>query len=353
MTTTTDIRTRTISNITGAKELQQYINEQTGLIQQIREEYFRDLQQPITTVTLPIFLNNSSWNFCAELCQNAHKSFIYRLTGLPQFSTFLQKEETFNEVVDQLERLRKMLITNKQQKKTAIRKIQEIIKLVKETERQEEQRRVPSPAFDFVMTTLSMDDHDHDHDHDDDGILIEADDSVIVKALKAQIETTKQNHRTISRNLLQQVNFIVKAVRRHIVDVKRSAEDNVGEIIHHAEKCRAFIAKCFDYSVLLYCASAWWHQTQKDAMDDGYYHIEVECVNPDDAIFNPNAAATTEHNIRICVYHGDSIDPNHIVHVYDYDQDLAQAIYTPEIICEVEKILRRFRTGIVVATCEA
>jgi len=156
MNTTIDTRTRNISNITGAKELQQYINEQTRLIQQIREEYLMDLQQPITTVTIPSFLNNSSWNFCAELCQNAHKSFIYKLTGLPQFSTFLQKEETFNEVVDQLERLRKMLITNKQQKKTAIRKIQEIIKLVKETERQEEQKRVPSPAFDFVMTTLSM-----------------------------------------------------------------------------------------------------------------------------------------------------------------------------------------------------
>jgi hypothetical protein len=239
-----------------------------------------------------------------------------------------------------------MLVTNKQQKKTAIRKIQDIIKLVKEQERQEQ--RVPSPTFDFV-TTMSTDDNDDQYD-----VVLEAEDSTIVKALKAQIETTKQNHRTISRNLLEQVNSIMRALRRNNVELKKSAEHTVGEIIHHAEKCRAFIAKCFDYSVLLYCASAWWHQTQKDAMDDGYYHLEVEAVDPEETKFNPNAPAPTEHHLRICVFRGNSIHPNDLVHVYDFDQDFAQAIYTQETICEAEKILRRFRIpGTVVATCDA
>ena len=363
-TSNTDMRTGNIVKVNGAKELKQYIEQQTGFIQQIREEFLTDIQQPKATITtLPNFLKNDAWKYRAELCQVDHMRFMHKLTGLPQFSTFLQKEAIFNEELNQLEHLRKMLVTNKQQKKTTIHKIQDIIKLVKETEQHEELARLSSPTFDFV-TTMSMDDdndndndndyyhyHDHDHDHD---VLLEAEDSSIVKALKSQIETTKQNHRTISRNLLQQVNTIVKALRHHIIDVKRSAEDHVGEIIHHAEKCRAFIAKCFDFSMLLYCASAWWHQTQKDAMDDGYYHIEIETVDPEESKFNPNTTTPTEHHLRICVFNGNTIDPRYLVHVYDYDHDLAQAIYTPESICEAEKIIRGFRTpGIVVATSDA
>ena len=355
MTTTTTTR------INGAKDLNKYITETNQLIQRIREEFLSDIQEERATVTLPQFLNNNSWNVRAQLCQMDHRSFIYNRTGLPQFSTFLQNEATLNEAVEQLEHLRRMLVTNKQQKKTGIRKIHDIIKLVKEQERQEQ--RLPSPTFDFV-TTMSTDDHDdyadyaHDHDHDHDhahdhDVLLEAEDSAIVKALKAQIETTKQNHRTISHNLLHQVNSIVKAVRQHIIDMKRSAEDNVGEIIHHAEKCRAFIAKCFDYSVLLYCASAWWRQTQKDAMDDGYYHLEVEPVNPEESKFNPNAAAPTEHHLRICVFNGNTIDPKYLVHVYDYDQDLARAIYTPESVGEAENIIHRLRRTRAVATSDA
>lgn len=345
------IRTDTqIVKINGAKDLNQCINQQTRFAQIIREEFLKDIQQPSAMVsTLPNFLNNTDWKFRAELCQNDHKSFVYKLTGLPQFSTFLQKEAIHSEALDQLEHIRKMLVTNKQQKKTGIRKIQDIIKLVKQQERQEQ--RLPSPTFDFVTTMSTDDDHDDDHHHD---ILLEAEDSAIVKALKAQIETTKQNHRTISRNLLQQISPILKTVRQHIVEMKRSAEDHVGEIIQHAEKCRAFLAKCFDYSVLLYCASAWWHQTQKDAMDDGYYHLEVVTVDPEETKFNPNTPTPTEHHLLICVFKGNSIHPNDLVHVYDFDQDLAKAIYTQETMCEAEKILRRFRTpGIVAATCDA
>lgn len=338
-----------MSKVNGAKDLKEYIQQQTRFAQSIREELLDDIQQPRSTVTLPNFLNNTDWRFRAELCLNDHRSFVYKLTGLPQFSRFLQKEASHNEALDQLENLRKMLVTNKQQKKTAIRKIQDIIKLVKQQEKQEQ--RLPSPTFDFVTTMDDADDQDYYHRHD---VVLEAEDSIIVKALKAQIESTKQNHRTISRNLLEQVKSIMKAVRLNNVELKKSAEDTVGEIIHHAEKCRAFVSKCFDYSVLLYCASAWWHQTQKDAMDDGYYHIEIEAVDPEETKFNPNAAIPKEHNIRICVFKGNSIHPNDLVHVYDYDQDLAQAIYTPETVWEAEKILRNFRTlGTVAATCYA
>jgi hypothetical protein len=346
-----------INKVNGANDLRQFIDQQLRFIQQTRQELHTDIQQPRATITrLPNFLNNTDWRFRAELCQNDHMSFVHKRTGLPQFSTWLQTESTHNEALDQLEHLRKMLVTNKQQKKTGIRKIHDIIKLVKEQERQEQ--RLPSPTFDFV-TTMSTDDHDDDHDDHDDrddrhDVVLEAENSIIVNALKAQIEITKQNHRTISRNLLEQVNSIMRAVRRNNVELKKSAEYTVGEIIHHAEKCRAFISKCFDYSVLLYCASAWWNQTQKDAMDDGYYHIEVEPVNPEESTFNPNAAAPTEHHLRICVFKGNSINPNDLIHVYDFDQDLAQAIYTQETICEAEKILRSFRTpGMVVATCDA
>ena len=343
------------ATINGAKDLKKYIDGNNQLIQQILEEYLRDIQQPAALVHQPTqeikFPKNTSWNLRADLCRADHSSFVYKRIGLPQFSTFLQKEATLNEALTQLDQLRKMLVTNKQQKKTAIRKIHEIIRLVKETEEIRDQR-LPSPTFDFV-TTMATDDDDDSAEDDRNDFLLERCDSTIVKSLKAQIETTKQNHRTITRNLLQQVNSIVKAVRHYIVDLKRSAEDNVGEIIHHAEKCRAFIAKCFDYAVLSYCAHAWWHETQKDAMDHGYYHLEVETVNPDDTVFNPNAAATTENNLRICVYAGNTIRQESLAHVYDYDHDLAQAIYTPETICEIEQIIHHFNRANVVSTCDA
>jgi hypothetical protein len=342
-------RRNTKTEINGAKDLKKYITGNTQLLQTMREEFLRDIQEPAAVVqhaaTLT-FPRNTSWSLRADLCRADHASFVYKRTGLPQFSTFLQNEAALNDALEQLDQLRKMLVTNKQQKKTGTRKIHDIIKLVRQQERQDQ--RLPSPTFDFV-TTMTTD----DYDDDDHATLIEADDSTIVKALKAQIETTKQNHRTISHNLLQQVNPIVKAVRRYIVDVKRSAEDSVGEIIEHAEKCRAFIAKCFDYTVLEYCAVAWWNQTQKDAMDDGYYHLEVETLHADDTTFNPNAAGTTENNLRICVYAGNTIRQESLAHVYDYDHDLAQAIYTQETICEVEKIIRHFNRANVVASCDA
>ena len=339
--------TRTIETIHGAKDLKEYIAEMNRLIQHIREEFLVDIQQPAAVIEqqATIFPRNTSWNLRADLCRADHASFVYKRTGLPQFSTFLQNETKLNEALEQLECLRRMLVTNKQQKKTGIRKIHDIIKLVRQQESQDQ--RLPSPTFDFV-TTMSTGDDDHHNE-----FLLEADDSTIVKALKAQLEATKQNHRTISRNLLLQVNSIMKAVRHYIVDVKRSAEDNVGQIIHHAEKCRAFIAKCVDYTVLDYCAYVWWHETQKDAMDDAYYHLEVETVNPDDATFNPNAVATTENYLRICVYNGNTINPAFLAHVYEYDKDLAQAIYTEETYCEVQKIIRHFNRANVVATCEA
>jgi len=344
-------RRNTETVINGAKDLKNYITGNTQLLQKMREEFLRDIQQPAAVVqhaTLT-FPRNTSWSFRADLCRADHASFVYKRTGLPQFSTFLQNEEKLNDALEQLDQLRKMLVTNKQQKKTGTRKIHDIIKLVRQQERQDQ--RLPSPTFDFVTTMTTDDDDEQDHYDDDHAIILEADDSTIVKALKAQIETTKQNHLTISHNLLQQVNPIVKAVRRYIVDVKRSAEDSVGEIIEHAEKCRAFIAKCFDYTVLEYCAVAWWNQTQKDAMDDGYYHLEVETLHADDTEFNPNAAATTENNLRICVYAGNTIRQESLAHVYDYDHDIAQAIYTQETICEVEKIIRHFNRANVVATC--
>lgn len=350
-TTTTTTSHGNIETIHGAKDLKKYIAEMNQLMQQIREEYLRDIQQPAAVLEQQavIFPRKTSWTLRADLCRVDHASFVYKRTGLPQFSTFLQNEEKLNEALEQLECLRRMLVTNKQQKKTGIRKIHDIIKLVRQQESQDQ--RLPSPTFDFVTTMSTGDDDDDDDYHNE--FLLEADDSTIVKALKAQLETTKQNHRTISRNLLLQVNSIMKAVRHYIVDVKRSAEDNVGEIIHHAEKCRAFIAKCVDYTVLDYCAYAWWHETQKDAMDDAYYHLEVETVNPDDTTFNPSAVATTENYLRICVYNGNTINPAYLAHVYDYDQDLAQAIYTEETFCEVQKIIRHFNRANVVATCEA
>lgn len=386
------MRHTTTTRINGAKNLKQYIAGNSQLLQHIREEILRDIQEERATVADPSSFPHSSWKCRVEKCCADHASFVYdKCTGLPQFSTFLKNEENLTEALNQLEHMRKMLVTNKQQKNTEIHKLREIMKLAKKQESREE--RLQSPTFDFVETVqpqpmMTDDDDDDDalyyHDQHNDqydqydnrnDYLLESADSAIVKALKGQIETTKQHHRTITNNLLQQVNTIARAVRRYIVDVKKSAEDNVGEIIHHADKCRAFIAKCFKFAVLEICAAAWWNQTQRDAMDHNYYHITIELENPEDGIFNSNAAmppcpscfpAQTSlwsscsellpANIKfyICVYNGNTTNPESMIHRYEVDQNFADTIYTTEeSLHQFQASIRHFNRAKIVATREA
>ena len=55
------------------------------------------------------------------------------------------------------------------------------------------------------------------------------------------IEITKQNHRTVSKGLIDQATKLMSAMRaRHIRSLAEVAEDTAGAVMDHARKCQAF-----------------------------------------------------------------------------------------------------------------
>jgi hypothetical protein len=267
--------------IKGANDLKKYINDISELTEGIYRKFTEDIQQPKARVEEQCFPRNNRWEFCAKMCVLDHEDLVYNHMTLP-FSTVLQSKKVVMECIAELENIRKMIVTNKQQKRTTIRRIKHIIKLASQTHCQ---RMMYSPTFDFVMMNDNNSEDENALDRPDtDSMLIELEtDCDTVKGLKNMIELTKQNHRTISQRLLGQVEWIMKNLHshhhHHILAFTRSAEDTIGEIIHHAEKCRAYIAHCRHIALVEYCASIWWFETQKDAMDHSNYHIYAELVD--------------------------------------------------------------------------
>lgn len=228
------------TNIKGPKDLKEYIRRNNELIQAVREEFDNDLKQPLARVVEPnTFLG--SRKFDVTMCRVSHDDFVHSETVLPQKSEFLQVEQVITEHMNALEGFRKMLVTNKQQKRTALRDIRRTIA------NERSALALPPPATE-VQGQISGDEPFE--------CFLEYEGPAI-KGLKQLAKTMKQNHKTISRNILQQVQPIIVAMRtRLILAYKLAAENTIGKIIHHAEKCRSFIAQCRRIACIEYCASA-------------------------------------------------------------------------------------------------
>ena len=191
-----------VIRVNGCTELKQYIQTTTQFVQDIRAELDADLTQPKAVVP---FTHEH------EMTALKHSCFV-RDKVRHQASAFAVAESAIHEALAQLEIIRKMLVNNKQTKRTAVRGIQKIIA---------EMHALISALEGTIETNASP-----------------------IQQLRQMKESTKQHHRTVSRSLLQHANRILIAMRtKHILAYKLAAQDAVGEIIHHAEKCRAFIAK--------------------------------------------------------------------------------------------------------------
>jgi hypothetical protein len=263
-TTTTSIRNILPTSVNGAKELKEYIDRTNSLIQAIRGEFEKDLKQDRANVERPnTFLG--SRNISCEMCQVAHRDYVYYETALPQQSAFLQAEQIVLDAIGALEHLRKMLVTNKQQKRTMLRNIRRSIASERSalalpptaqqsSSSSSSSQSLTEPLFDCLLEY----------------------EGPAIKGLKQLGEQLKQNHRTIARNILQQAQPILIAMRtRGVLAYKLAAENTIGKIIHHAEKCRTFIAQSRYLACIEYCASAWWMETQKDPMDHSPYYVRA------------------------------------------------------------------------------
>ena len=319
MSTATATATATFrTTVNGAKELKKYIEETTYIVESIRKEFEHDLKQPSAVVVSAgddnISVGRGNHEFNAKMCKVKHDDFIYNTTQLPQTSEFIQSENVVKECLARLEGFRKMLVNNKQQKKTTIRRIRRIIA-------DSNSHPIPEHLFEEIAYQ-----------------------NPIVISLVGLIEQTKQNHMTITLNILTQVRAILVEMRtRHILAFKTIAEQTIASVIHHAEKCRVFITQCRQLDIIEYCASLWWMQTQKDPMDHECYCVSALLTMDNGHLqkFNPYTVQYPvtmfpdglTSNVQIIVHHHNSDRTQlGICMMYPMDAELANEILTDEAI---------------------
>lgn len=268
-TSTTATNKTFITIIKGANDLKEYINQINEIIQGVRREFDCDIQQSRARVEEPkTFLG--SRKFDVTMCRASHDSVIHSETKLPQESKFLQAEQTVNDSLELLENIRKMLVTNKQQRKVTVKNLKKLTHLAvntgkindlkKDREINDEQGgvyQVPNGGTAAFVEEVEL---EHQTPKD--------------KEIKLLIQQVQRNHRTVTHNLCRQAELIVRALRtRVILAYKQAAENTIQKIIHHADLCRKFIAECRRIACIEYCASAWWMETQRDPMDHSPYYL--------------------------------------------------------------------------------
>jgi hypothetical protein len=307
-----------IADIKGAKGMANFIKELTATFENIKQVLERDLAQPAAIVNENdegyALCRNSTFQFKAHMASVAHRTFIHHITRcLP--SELVSAQYDVTESLHQLQNLLKMIVNNKQQHKMTIKQIKQI------------------------HSAKVIQGH-----HDENTVLL----------LDQLIETTKGNHRTVARKILEQAKFVMRLAKSRVLAYKNAADTTIGKIIHYADRCRAFVKRCSDKALIEKCASMWWFDTQKDAMDHSDYRISVVDVDAKDdesdldallknplpsrytsfSELTPESAANLG-NIRIFVHSCPTTRENPdsmIVTVYDLDQELAETILTDEAV---------------------
>ena len=227
--------------VRGAKELKGRIQEYVTLVNEMKNNYERSINTPEAQVVYaPICV--PLHEFHASQCAVKHRDFIRKVSRESQALSI--PETNVNCALVALEKFRKMLVTNKQQRKTA----------------HKENRRVSSAIQASLQTT--MDD------------LEPPMNAFSVELLKIDA-AAKQHHRTMSRNILEEVNRLLVQLRTQFISALQVAlDDSVGKIVQHAEESREAIERTRRLALLEYCASRWFH-AQKEAMDPKEYFVGI------------------------------------------------------------------------------
>ena len=345
----------------GPKDVQAYLAEVTGLLAQIRADFMHEMADSAARCRKQR-CPGSSHDFAMQMCGITHGNVVYNQTDLPQFSAFLQAESILLACLAQIEALRKMLVSNKQQKRNAIRRLRELRNSLHYARTEECRECQERAKFMELGTGLEM----------MDDLLP----NPITKNVQRMIESTKQTHRSVSKGLIDQVTRLMSAIRaRYILDLAKAAHDTVGAVLEHEKKCQAFMTQCLRLSAIEYCAKLWWFETQNpdsgsgsgsgsdfdfDSTPNYYIHAEVvhdygdavEGKTPNclDHHFKASRAAAyfefcaeNRPAPRICItVHGDP-DPlddennNSIICKYELDQEFAETILTDEAIDQFEE----------------
>jgi len=341
--------------IHGAKDLKEYISRISEIAQGIRREFDCDVQQSRARVEEPkTFLG--SREFDVTMCGVSHNSVVHSETKLSQHSGFLQAEQVVNDSLALLENIRKMLVTNKQQRNVTVKNMKKSthrssvktgkinnLKRPREITEEEQGGVYQVPVLKGGAATF-VGDFELEQENPE------------TKRIKSLIKQIQENHRTVARNLCKQAELIVRALRtRDILAYKHAAETTIQKIIRHADLCRKFIAECRQIACIEYCASAWWMETQRDPMDHSPYYLTAVAEGVPTR-FNASAMeystlvsgrnAPPRILIKVQSAHRSSHDNTcHVVFSEYLDQELADTILTEEAVCafEAEEVPTSYR----------
>jgi len=236
--------------LNGANELKKAIQEYTATMNEMKARFETDLEAPLAKIDPPQICRPLH-DFHARQCGVTHYDFILNRR---QSDELTATETHLTDTLTALEKLRKMLVTNKQQRKTAHKHNRRVAISIQASFQSTELEPV------IVVSDTLM-----------DGFL----------TINQMDANAKQYHRTIARNILDEANRLLTQLRcRFIVAYQVALDDTVGKIIQHAEKCRGFIESTLRLALIEFCASYWFH-AQKDAMDQTEYFVTAtECQNP-------------------------------------------------------------------------
>jgi hypothetical protein len=244
--------------IKGPKDVKDFISTVKEMFQKIRYQCIIDMESSNAQVVLNS-IYSKNFNHLAELCCSEHRRFVCKITGSSCDTSFLtQYENDINDAVNQLELLRKMLVSAKQEKNTDVKRMKALLKELKYSV-------LPPEEFDefgggFVEVS-SPENH-----------------TTTVK-LREIIKGRRENYHSTNCQILIQIERIVSSLKKRLGLFANATESVVGEIMAHADKCRAYIQKCRKYALIEYAATVWWQENEftcitnraEDEMDEGNY----------------------------------------------------------------------------------
>jgi hypothetical protein len=254
----------------GAKDLTKYTTAVLETLGRIDEQFQADLTSPGAIVDVSA-IQDKNLRFKAEMCAVEQRTFVHNISRCHPSPVVSAKDDA-DKCLANLENLRKMLVNNKQQKKTTIKQVRGII-----------QRMCSAAAATIALLQI---------------VQVVPDASYpVTNELKGLIVQVKQNHKTVAKNLREQAIFNMRQMRNCILAYQCAAETTIQQILNHGEKTRAMVRKYQDIELIEYCARVWWSQTQQDPMDHRTYTVTaLEAPRVDDEC--PEISATLRPSLR-------------------------------------------------------
>lgn len=238
--------TPAIIKLKGAKDLKKYTTAASETLKNITERFQADLRAPSAIVDVSAIHQDENIKFKAEMCAIEQRTFVHNISRCHP-SPVVRAKDDADKCLANLEELRKMLVNNKQQKKTTSKRVRGIIRLT-------------SSANAATISLLQV---------------VPDEEHPVASHLKELVVRLKQNHKTVAKNLREQAIFNMHQMRMCLLAYQEAAETVIQQIINRGEKTRAMVRKYEDIELIEFCARAWWFETQKDPMDHGKYTVSA------------------------------------------------------------------------------